>query len=69
MEATIEVSGLRKRFRQTVALDRISFAVSPGQVTGGASQRLCCIRHRKMRSEFSERGSRGQGTAGVVGKS
>jgi ABC-2 type transport system ATP-binding protein len=34
MEATIEVTGLRKRFGTTVALDGISFQVAPGQVTG-----------------------------------
>lgn len=34
MEATIEVAGLRKRFGQTMALDGMSFTVSPGQVTG-----------------------------------
>jgi ABC-2 type transport system ATP-binding protein len=34
MEATIEVTGLRKRFGSTVALDGMSFAVVPGQVTG-----------------------------------
>jgi ABC-2 type transport system ATP-binding protein len=34
MEATIEVSKLRKRFGSTVALDGLSFAVQPGQVTG-----------------------------------
>jgi ABC-2 type transport system ATP-binding protein len=34
MEATIEVSGLRKRFGPTMALDGMSFTVSPGQVTG-----------------------------------
>jgi ABC-2 type transport system ATP-binding protein len=34
MEATIEVTGLRKRFGQTVALDGMSFTVTPGQVTG-----------------------------------
>jgi ABC-2 type transport system ATP-binding protein len=34
MEATIEVTGLRKRFGPTVALDGISFSVAPGQVTG-----------------------------------
>ncbi|MGA3219772.1 MAG: ATP-binding cassette domain-containing protein [Acidimicrobiales bacterium] len=34
MEATIEVSGLHKRFGPTVALDGISFRVGPGQVTG-----------------------------------
>jgi ABC-2 type transport system ATP-binding protein len=32
-EATIQVSGLRKRFGQTVALDGMSFTVQPGQVT------------------------------------
>jgi ABC-2 type transport system ATP-binding protein len=34
MEATIEVSGLRKRFGATPALDGMSFTVLPGQVTG-----------------------------------
>jgi ABC-2 type transport system ATP-binding protein len=34
MHATIEVSGLRKRFGPTLALDGMSFAVQPGQVTG-----------------------------------
>ena len=34
MEATIEVSGLRKRFGPAVALDGMSFTVAPGQVTG-----------------------------------
>jgi ABC-2 type transport system ATP-binding protein len=34
MEATIEVSGLRKRFGSTLALDGMSFTVHPGQVTG-----------------------------------
>ena len=34
MEATIEVSGLRKRFGPTPALDGLSFTVKPGQVTG-----------------------------------
>jgi ABC-2 type transport system ATP-binding protein len=34
MEATIEVSGLRKRFGSTLALDGMSFNVEPGQVTG-----------------------------------
>ena len=34
MEATIEVSGLRKRFGSTLALDGMSFTVDPGQVTG-----------------------------------
>jgi ABC-2 type transport system ATP-binding protein len=33
-DATIVVSGLRKRFGQTVALDGMSFTVRPGQVTG-----------------------------------
>jgi ABC-2 type transport system ATP-binding protein len=34
MEATIEVTGLRKRFGPTVALDGMTFTVLPGQVTG-----------------------------------
>jgi ABC-2 type transport system ATP-binding protein len=34
MEATIEVRGLRKRFGPALALDGMSFAVLPGQVTG-----------------------------------
>src|ERR1700761_6775281 len=34
MDDTIEVSGLRKRFGRTVALDGMSFTVRPGQVTG-----------------------------------
>src|SRR6202045_2073233 len=34
MEATIEVTGLRKRFGPTLALDGMSFTVLPGQVTG-----------------------------------
>ena len=34
MEATIEVTGLRKRFGPAVALDGMSFTVLPGQVTG-----------------------------------
>src|SRR5271163_3734883 len=34
MEATIEVAGLRKRFGPALALDGMSFAVQPGQVTG-----------------------------------
>jgi ABC-2 type transport system ATP-binding protein len=34
MEATIDVTGLRKRFGSTVALDGMSFTVAPGQVTG-----------------------------------
>jgi ABC-2 type transport system ATP-binding protein len=34
MEATIEVTGLRKRFGAAVALDGMSFTVMPGQVTG-----------------------------------
>jgi len=33
-DATIIVSGLRKRFGPTVALDGLSFTVQPGQVTG-----------------------------------
>jgi ABC-2 type transport system ATP-binding protein len=34
METTIEVAGLRKRFGRTLALDRMTFTVSPGKVTG-----------------------------------
>ena len=34
MEATVEVTGLRKRFGRTVALDGMTFTVPPGQVTG-----------------------------------
>ncbi|MER6515095.1 ATP-binding cassette domain-containing protein [Nonomuraea sp. NPDC001636] len=34
MQATIEVSGLRKRFGPTLALDGMSFTVLPGRVTG-----------------------------------
>jgi ABC-2 type transport system ATP-binding protein len=34
MEATIEVTGLRKRFGPTQALDGLTFSVLPGQVTG-----------------------------------
>ncbi|MFI7445892.1 ATP-binding cassette domain-containing protein [Nonomuraea sp. NPDC049714] len=34
MRATIEVSGLRKRFGPALALDGMSFTVRPGQVTG-----------------------------------
>jgi ABC-2 type transport system ATP-binding protein len=34
MDTTIEVSGLHKRFGVTVALDGMSFTVTPGQVTG-----------------------------------
>jgi ABC-2 type transport system ATP-binding protein len=34
MEATIEVTGLRKRFGHTLALDGLSFTVTPGNVTG-----------------------------------
>jgi ABC-2 type transport system ATP-binding protein len=34
MEATIAVSGLRKRFGPTLALDGLSFTVAPGGVTG-----------------------------------
>jgi ABC-2 type transport system ATP-binding protein len=34
MEETIEVTGLRKRFGRTVALDGMSFTVRPGRVTG-----------------------------------
>jgi ABC-2 type transport system ATP-binding protein len=34
MEATIEVTGLRKRFGSVLALDGMTFMVLPGQVTG-----------------------------------
>jgi ABC-2 type transport system ATP-binding protein len=34
MEATIEVTGLHKRFGPTVALNGMSFTVAPGNVTG-----------------------------------
>jgi ABC-2 type transport system ATP-binding protein len=34
MEATIDVTGLRKRFGPTPALDGMTFSVRPGQVTG-----------------------------------
>jgi ABC-2 type transport system ATP-binding protein len=34
VEARIEVSGVHKRFGSTVALDGMTFAVPPGQVTG-----------------------------------
>jgi ABC-2 type transport system ATP-binding protein len=34
MEATIEVTGLRKRFGAATALDGMTFTVTPGQVTG-----------------------------------
>jgi ABC-2 type transport system ATP-binding protein len=34
MDATIEVTGVRKRFGATTALDGMSFTVRPGQVTG-----------------------------------
>jgi ABC-2 type transport system ATP-binding protein len=34
VEATIEVTGLRKRFGSALALDGMSFVVQPGQVTG-----------------------------------
>ena len=34
MQATIEVSGLRKRFGPVLALDGMTFTVQPGQVTG-----------------------------------
>jgi len=34
VEATIEVSDLRKRFGATVALDGMTFTVTPGEVTG-----------------------------------
>jgi ABC-2 type transport system ATP-binding protein len=34
METAIEVAGLRKRFGPTLALDGMTFTVSPGQITG-----------------------------------
>jgi ABC-2 type transport system ATP-binding protein len=34
MEPTIDVTGLRKRFGPTLALDGMTFSVPPGQVTG-----------------------------------
>jgi ABC-2 type transport system ATP-binding protein len=34
MDATIEVTGLRKRFGPTVAVDGLTFRVEPGQITG-----------------------------------
>jgi len=34
MEAAIEVTGVRKRFGPTLALDGLTFSVLPGQVTG-----------------------------------
>jgi ABC-2 type transport system ATP-binding protein len=34
MEATIEVTGLRKRYGPVLALDGMTFLVTPGQVTG-----------------------------------
>src|SRR5271165_2066403 len=34
MDATIEVTGLRKHFGPTVAVDGLTFRVEPGQVTG-----------------------------------
>jgi ABC-2 type transport system ATP-binding protein len=34
MEATIEVNRVLKRFGETIALDRLSFVVTPGGVTG-----------------------------------
>jgi ABC-2 type transport system ATP-binding protein len=34
MQTTIEVSGLHKRFGPAIALDGMTFTVSPGQVTG-----------------------------------
>jgi ABC-2 type transport system ATP-binding protein len=33
-EATIEITGLRKRYGSTLALDGLSFTVSPGEITG-----------------------------------
>ena len=36
MEATIEITGLRKRYGDNIALDGMTFAVEPGAVTGFA---------------------------------
>jgi ABC-2 type transport system ATP-binding protein len=36
MEATSQISGLRRRSGATVALDGMSFTVAPGEVTGFA---------------------------------
>ena len=33
-DATIEVTGLRKRFGRTLALDGMTFTVEPGTMTG-----------------------------------
>ncbi|MGH3185868.1 MAG: hypothetical protein ACRDPY_03730 [Streptosporangiaceae bacterium] len=50
MEATIEVSGLRKRFGPVLALDGMTFTIPPGQVTGfvgpnGAGNPVTELRH------------------------
>jgi ABC-type branched-subunit amino acid transport system ATPase component len=50
METTVEVTGLRKRFGPTIALDGMTFTVSPGQVTGfvgpnGAGKANIGLRH------------------------
>jgi ABC-2 type transport system ATP-binding protein len=34
MEATIEINCVRKRFGHTLALDGLTFTVTPGSVTG-----------------------------------
>lgn len=34
MEATIDITGLRKRFGATTALDGMTFTVAPGEITG-----------------------------------
>jgi ABC-2 type transport system ATP-binding protein len=34
MQPSIEVNGIRKRYGSTVAVDRLSFSVRPGEVTG-----------------------------------
>jgi len=34
MDTNIEVTGLRKRFGSTTALDGITFSVAPGEITG-----------------------------------
>ena len=36
MDATIEVRGLTKRYGTTVAVDRLTFSIAPGRVTGFA---------------------------------
>lgn len=50
MDATIEVTGVRKRFGPAMALDGLSFTVTPGHVTGlagpnGAGNPATELRH------------------------